>query len=282
MALVELYPDLLRALNGPGPVWSRLSPTTIGFLAGLEATYGPETFGPAGVPGALDRLAAPLLRAIAPAAGYGLAESARALLHTVTPLLPGRPADLYLGTLLFIAPAGTVNVGGQPAIAVGLERFHSVPPQGGEKIWYHPSEIAEMIPHEAAHAARMQVLGLPPTPRVLSLLDMVMLEGTALTFTDLLLGRETLATFMPADRLAWHRAHDDAVRTHVAAEFANVGMEPFRRYFAVTSPVSGYYVGYSLCRQYLDRYGPAAVRELVALPSREILRRLYQAPAGLA
>lgn len=274
MSLVALYPDLLQALNGPGPVWPRLSPTTVDFLAGLEATYGPETFGPAGVPGTLERLAGPLLGALAPAAGYGLEESARSLLRAVTPLLPGRSADLYLGTLLFIAPAGTISVGGRPAIAVGLERFHPTPPQGGEKRWYHPAEIVEMIPHEAAHAARMQVLGLPPTPRGLSLLDMIMLEGTALTFTDQLVGRETLATFMPADRLAWHRAHDGAVRASAAAEYAAVGMEPFRRYFTATAPVSGYYLGYSLCRQYLDRYGQGSVRELVALPSWEIMRRL--------
>jgi uncharacterized protein YjaZ len=120
----------------------------------------------------------------------------------------------------------------------------------------------------------MQVLKLPPTPRRLTLLDMAMLEGTALTFTDLLLGRQTLATFLPADRLAWHRANDAYIRQAVLPDLAKSGMETFLRYFGADSPISGYYVGYSYCCDWLNRHGFDRVRDLVALPSHEILRTL--------
>lgn len=281
MALVPLYRDLLKALETipPGsPAWPRLATQVYvphqAFFDGLTETYGPEQFGPFGLPSALEQMAPALRQALAPAPSYQLERSASALLDLVSPLLPGTPPDLYLGTLCFMAPAGTISVRGRPTIALGLERFHPSPPPGPQKIWYHPSEVVEMIPHEAAHAARMQVLNLPPTPRGLSLLEMVMLEGTALTFTDGLLGRKTLATFMPAPHLAWHRQHDAAVRAALLPAYGTGGMEAFRKYFSADSPISGYYVGYSLCREYLDRFGPSAMRELIGLPSAEILRRL--------
>lgn len=103
---------------------------------------------------------------------------------------------------------------------------------------------------------------------------MVMLEGTALTFTDLLLGKQTLATFMPPQQMAWHQTHESEARAAVAAEAATTGMVPFMKYFSQHSPVSGYYVGYSYCRDYLQRYGAGAIRELMALPSPEILKGL--------
>lgn len=267
MAVIPLYRELSRALREgrlPHPE----------YFAGLEETYGSEVFGPGGVRGALAQVGPGLVQALEPAGGYAMEERAQRLLDQVASLLPIAPPDLYLATLLFIAPAATLSMQGRPVIALGLERFSPKPPSGGEKVWYHPAEAAEMIPHEAAHAARMQVLGLPCTPRRLSLLDMVMLEGTALTFTDLLLGRETLATFMPPQALAWHRAHDADVRTQAAAEFETSGMPAFLKYFSREAPVSGYYVGYSLCREYLDRYGAQTMPELLTLPADEILRRL--------
>ncbi len=280
MAIIPVYPDMLRALQAapPGRRWpafeARVYLPHRAYFDGLAETYGPEIFGPGGLPGAVERMGPALLQALSPAPGYQMEERTARLLAAARSLLPGTEPDVWLGTLLFIAPAATLSVQGQPAIALGMERFHPAPPPVPQKYWYQPDEVVEMIPHEAAHAARMEVLNLPPTPRQLTLLEMVMLEGTALTFTDQLLGKETLATFMPPEHLQWHRANDALVRRVAAADFGASGMDVFQRYFSPTSPVSGYYVGYSLCREYLDRHGPTAVTELVALPSAEILRRL--------
>lgn len=283
MATIPLYRDVLCTLTAtaPGtPVWPLFEAQVYrphqAYFDGLQATYGETLFGPGGLRGAVETCAPALRERLPYAAWSGLETEAPRLLAQVTPLLPGDPPDLYLGTLFFTAPAGTISVSDRPAIALGLERFHPTPPRGWPKVWYHPSEVAEMIPHEAAHAARMQVLNLPPTPRRLSLLDMVMLEGTALTFTDLLLGKQTLATFMPPDHLAWHEAHRPAVLAAAAADFDQVGMDVFTRYFSPHSPISGYYVGYCLCRDYLQRHGPDSIRELIGLDSRSILARLQR------
>lgn len=281
LALIPLYQEILQTLQRlpeGAPVWPDFEAAVYlphrAYFEGLGHTYGPEVFGPGGLPAAVERQAPHLRLALSPAPAYRMEERAQQLLDAVAPLLPGNPPNLYLATLLFLAPAATLSILGRPAIALGLERFHPTPPPGGAKYWYHPDEVVEMIPHEAAHAARMQVLDLPPSPRRLSLLDMVMLEGTALLFTDLLLGRMTLATFMPLEQLAWHQAHDAQVRAVTADAFQTGGMEAFLRFFTPSAPVSGYYVGYSLCREYLERYGNHAIRELVGLPSLEILRRL--------
>lgn len=282
MAIIPLYRDVVRTLSAVPPgqaVWPRFEDEVYyphrAYFEGLVETYGAESFGPGGLVGAVEQSAPVLRQALQPAAGYGMEEAARQWQEFLAPRLPGSQPNLYLGTLLFTAPAATLSVLGRPAVSLGLERFHPAPPaQQGHKYWYHPAEVAEMLPHEAAHAARMQVLDLPATPRRLSLLDMVMLEGTALTFTDQLLGKETLATFMPADRLAWHRANDAYVRAAVAPEYDRQGMEVFYRYFSPGAPVSGYYAGYSLCSEFLRRYGPGSMGELVTLPSRQILAAL--------
>lgn len=281
MSIIPVYRDVLLSLEAArqgSPLWAAFH--NIGyrphgaFFDGLTETYGPDLFGPGGLPATVERLGPMLHQALRPAPSYQMEERAGAILDAIRPHLPGRMPDLYLGTLFFLAPAATLSVEGRPALALGLERFSPDPPATGEKYLYHPDEVVEMLPHEAAHAIRMEALGLPPTPQRLSLLEMAMLEGTALLFTDLLLGKETLATFMPAEQLAWHKANDAAAVTTVAREFPATGMGVFTRFFGSDSPVSGYYAGYSLCRRYIDRYGPGAMRELLVLPSAEILRRL--------
>ncbi|HYF92735.1 MAG TPA: DUF2268 domain-containing putative Zn-dependent protease [Symbiobacteriaceae bacterium] len=281
MAVIPLYRPIMQVLNATPygyPVWPRFETEVFyphrAYFEGLSATYGADFFGAGGLPAAVERAAPALRESLRHAPQYGLEAGAQQWLERVDPLLPWSAPNFYLGTLFFTAPAATVGILGRPSITLGVERFHPSPPQTGAKYWYHPAEIAEMVPHEAAHVARMQALGLPPTPRRLSLLDMVMLEGTALTFTDLLLGRQTLATFLPADHLAWHRANDDAVRAAAAAEFDREGMEIFRKYFSAGAPVSGYYVGYSICCDWLRQHGPGQMRNLVALPSRTILQTL--------
>lgn len=171
MAIIPVYVDILRALAGtpPGrPVWPHFEAHAYlphrAFFEGLLETYGADTYGPLGLPGAVE-MAAPMLRqALAPAAAYRMEERCHRLLETAAPLLPGSTPNLYLGTLLFMAPAATLSVLHRPAMALGLERFHPSPPPTGDKLLYHPDEVAEMVPHEAAHAARMQVLRLPPPP----------------------------------------------------------------------------------------------------------------------
>ena len=280
MAVIPLYLDIMRVLAATPygyPIWPRFEEEVYyphrAYFEGLIETYGDDTFGPGGLRGALEGATPSLREGLRHAPYYGLEAEAGRWLAAVEPLLPWTAApNLYLGTLLFTAPAATLSILGRPTIALGLERFHPSPPQTGAKYWYHPRESAEMIPHEAAHVARMQALGLPATPRRLSLMDMIMLEGTALTFTDSLLGRQTLATFLPADRLAWHRANDAAIRAAVAPDLHREGMDVFGQYFAAESPISGYYVGYSLCTDWLKRHGTDQIRTLLALPAQTILK----------
>ncbi|MFZ5825641.1 MAG: DUF2268 domain-containing putative Zn-dependent protease [Bacillota bacterium] len=281
MSIIPVYRDVLLSLEAArqgSPLWAAFHNIAYRpnqpYFDGLTETYGADLFGPGGLSAVVEQSGPMLHQALRPAPSYQMEERATAILDAVRPHLPGRVPPLYLGTLFFLAPAATLSIAGRPALALGLERFSLQAPTQGEKYLYHPDEVVEMLPHEAAHAVRMEALGLDPTPQRLSLLDMVMLEGTALLFTDLLLGKETLATFMPADRLAWHKANDEAAVATVAREFPATGMGVFTRFFGAGSPVSGYYAGYSLCRRYLDRYGPGAMRELLVLPSAEILRRL--------
>jgi hypothetical protein len=281
MQIIPAYRDVwlsLEAARSGAPLWPAFEQIAYRpnrpLFDGLIETYGAELFGPHGLPGALASAAPALHEALRPAPSYRMEERASAIMEALRPHLPGRMPELYLGTLFFIAPAATLSVGGRPAIALGLERFTPHPPSGGEKYWYHPDEVVEMLPHEAAHAVRMEALGLAPTPRRLSLLDMALLEGTALLFTDLLLGKETLATFLPAAQLADHKRRDAEVLQAIAPHFGEGGMGVFLHYFGGRAPVSGYYAGYSLCRKYIERYGAESMRELLLLPSQEVLRRL--------
>lgn len=281
MTLIPVYRDVLLSLEAAvqgSPLWPAFHNIAYqpnqAFFDGLTETYGPDLFGPHGLPGAVEAIAPALHQALRPAPSYRMEERATSILEGLRPYLPGRLPDLYLGSLFFMAPAATLSIRGRPALALGLERFTPNPPAAGEKFWYHPDEVAEMLPHEAAHAVRMEALSLPPSPQRLSLLEMVLLEGTALLFTDLLLGKETLATFMPAEQLNWHSANDQLVLSAIWPDLGRGGMEVFTRYFAAGSQISGYYAGYSLCRKYLERYGAGSMAELLCLPSYEVLRRL--------
>jgi hypothetical protein len=285
VALILLYRDVARALGSTPygyPIWPRFEEEVYyphrAYFEGLVATYGEESFGEGGLRGAIERAAPQLREQLRHAHALGLEGEAQRWLEVVAPRLTWTLPNIYVGTLLYTAPAATLSVLGRPAIALGVERFQpgtpTSPAPGQTKYWYAPAEIAEMIPHEAAHVARMQALELSASPRKLSLLDMVMLEGTALTFTDLLVGRPTLATFMPPQQLAWHQANDAAIREAVAQEYAREGMEVFTKYFTTGAPVSGYWVGYSLCAEWLRRHGTDQIGRLVGLPSAEILAGL--------
>jgi hypothetical protein len=274
LAVIPLYRDLLQLSTAApqqfGPLACRTFPT---FFGGLWETYGPELFGPS-LPQALQALRPSLTGALQGAATLGLEQSAEVLLEQAGARLPGPAPECYLGTLLFTGPAATVGIGGAPAIVVGMERFTAQPPAGQPKQYYYPAELAEMIPHEAAHVARMGALDLPLSPKFLSLLEMCMLEGTALHFADSLVGRPTLATFMPAERIAWHEANREAVRQWVAGRWREGGLGAFQDYFGSDANLSGYWIGYDLCRRYLDRYGRDSLGELITMPSSLVLTRL--------
>lgn len=283
MAISRVYADFLPLPDqGLWPAFSRSCYRKHrDYFDGLIATYGEDAFGPGGLRRAVESAGAAARQAIQVlfAEGGDPEPLAEHLLEGCLPLLPGISPRVYLGTLFFLAPAATLDIGGQPAIAVGLERFTAgdpppAPPGYPGRFFYRLTELEEMIPHEACHVARMQALSLPLTPRRLSLRDMILLEGTALVFTDRLVGRETLRTFMPAESFRVHRSRDAEVRRLAAADFDQVGMSAFLRYFSPLSPVSGYYVGFSLCREYLDRFGEDRLTELVTLPSDEVLARL--------
>lgn len=292
MPVISLYRDLLT-LPRHG-LWPAFLRSCYGkhrtYFEGLLETYGPDVFGPDGLQQAVERAGPAVLKALHAllAGGFQPEPLAEGLLQECLPLLPGAPPRAFLATLFFLAPAATISVEGEPAIVLGLERFvpgerPPSPPGFPGRFYYQPREMEEMVPHEACHAARMRALGLPPTPRRLSLKDMVFLEGTALAFTDRLVGRETLRTFLPEEAFRWHEAHDAEARLTALADFNLTGMDVFSRYFSPQARVSGYYVGLSLCREYLRRYGDDSLSELVVLPSDAALQRLGLAapPDGL-
>lgn len=274
MAVIPLYRELIRlhqaAPHQFGALACQRYPT---YFGGLWETYGPELFGPS-LPGSLQAIGPVLTGALQGATLLGLEERAEALLSQSAALLPGPSPDCYLGTLLFTGPAATVGLGGAPVIVVGMERFTAQPPVGGPKQFYHAAELAEMIPHEAAHVARGQALQLAMSPRNLSLLEMCMLEGTALHFADSLVGRQTLATFMPAERIAWHEANREPIRQWVRGQWRESGFPTFRRYFGSEADLSGYWIGYDLCRRYLEACGPDSLGSLITMPSAAVLARL--------
>lgn len=278
MAVIPLYRELLRLHSAVPQQFGALACQSYpAFFGGLWETYGAELFGPS-LPGTLQAAGPTLAVALQGASLLGLEERAEALLEQAAALLPGPKPDCYLATLLFTGPAATVCMGGTPVIVVGMERFTAHPPQGGPKLYYEPSELAEMIPHEAAHVARGTALRLQPSPRLLSLLEMCMLEGTALHFADSLVGRQTLATFMPAARIAWHEANREQIRQWAQSRWREGGMGAFQRYFGSEADLSGYWLGYDLCRRYLERFGNSSLAELITLPSPTVLHRLGDPP----
>lgn len=268
MPVISLFRDLLAA--GWADCCRRHEP----YFAGLLDTYGPELLGP-GFPAAhVAAQGAAVAAGLARAAPLPWEQAAAGLLDLAMQHLPGPAPDLYLGTLFFMAPAATIGVGGQPALAIGLERFDPAavparPPRGQ----FAPAELPDMVPHEAAHAVRMRALGLPASPRRLPLAEMLLLEGTALLFTDALVGRETLPGFMPAADLARHRALLPHLPAALAPDLHRSGPAVFQRYFAATAPRSGYFAGLELCRRYCAATGtgPAA---LVTTPTRTVLAAL--------
>lgn len=224
-----------------------LRPITDAYFRGLEDTYGfavPRQSGPA----------------LARASDLDLERRSARLLSEVSLRLPGPEPDLYVGPLFGMAPAATIAVEGRPAIAIGADKFDADADRTSfPRRAYHPDELVEMIPHEAAHVVRMQALGLPPTPRALSLLDMALLEGTALLFTDLLVGKMTLSTFLPPPVIEAHRAREPQVLSAAAREWNTGGMPAFLRWFSEGAWPNGYYIGYALCRRYYERYGHVPV-----------------------
>ncbi len=277
MAVIPVYLELMQALCGNDPILPNLSVTARNCLGALEQTYGAALFGPGGLEATLVGQRTHLSQALGPAPNLGLEALVEHSLAGVAPLLPGAKApDVYLSTLVFTAPAATLCMAGNPTIVLGMERFSPEadslnPGRGRPPHWFHPDQVVEMVPHEAAHVVRMQALDLPLTPRQLSLLEMVMLEGTALCFTDDLLRRKTLESFLPARAITQHRANERQMRHAVLTRMHQIGMAAFTAFFASDSPISGYYVGQSLCREYLRRNPGTSSANLLTLPSQVIL-----------
>jgi len=139
-----------------------------------------------------------------------------------------------------------------------------------------------MIPHEAAHVVRMQALDLPRTPLQLSLLEMVMLEGTALCFTDDLLGRKTLQSFMPPKTTTQHRARTRQMRHASVTRMHQTGMGAFTQFFTADAPISGYFVGQSLCRDFLTQFPEKSSADLLTIPSQVLLKGALRAQPNTA
>ncbi|MFO7171431.1 MAG: DUF2268 domain-containing putative Zn-dependent protease [Bacillota bacterium] len=265
MQVVPLYRSLLAG------GWQEVARRYPEYPAALEETYGPEPFAPWGVWDP-HHPAIPAARArIRRCAGAGWEDRAAALLRAAHRHLPGPAPVCYLGTLLGLGPAATLSRGGEPVIAVGLERFDpAARPEPPPRSLYHPGELEGMLPHEAAHVARFRALGLPPTPRHLSLAEMLLLEGTALLFTDWLLGRETLPSFLPVRDLARVAGTWPLLLRAIEPELGERGMSIFTRYFGTGAPVSGYALGLALARRYQAATGANPVAVLLT-PTEQIL-----------
>ncbi len=268
MAVIALFRDLLAT------GWATCCAVHQPYFTGLWETYGPELLGQGFPVAHVHALGTGIASRLARVAPLDWEQDAGALLELTFRHLPGPVPDLYLGTLFGMAPAATIAVGGRPTIALGLEHFDPAAwPADPPRILYAPAEVANMIPHEAAHAARMHALGLPLSPRLLTLAEMLLLEGTALLFTDALLGRETLPGFMPAADIARHRAVLPHLAAAVAPDLNLTGPQVFTRYFSAGSPVNGYFLGLELCRQY-SQATDTEPRALVTAPTRAVLGAL--------
>lgn len=250
------------------------------YFEGITQTWGEEMLGPGGLQGAVQRHGPAMLQRLTRLDIEAVGRTAAAWLERSLPLLPGPAPDLYVGVLFFTCPACTLSVAGRPAVAVGAERLTPDRPvrRAGYRLDFTVAELAEMVPHEACHAARLQALGLSGRIAELSLLDMLWLEGTALVFTDRLLGRppdrSTLHTLLPAAVLAEHARNDDAVCRRALDASERRGLDALIAFFSPGAPVSGYYVGRRLVQRYLAAHGEDSLAELITLPSAAATARL--------
>lgn len=284
MRVHAVYQDLLAVPPGlpPGAFWSaflrRCYRKHRPLFDGLVAAYG-ELLGPAALQLLATQAGPPCRAAIGRlvSAQPGAADAACSeLLTECWPAAWGEPPDLYIGTLFGLAPAAALMVGGRPSVAVGLERFvpDGVPdpaatPDAAASRTYHLADLAEIIPHESCHVARSRLLQQPLAPTRLPLLDLILMEGTALWYSDSRLGRQTILTFLPQADWERHQAQEEQMLQAVTPDLQRSGAAIFRRHFAAPALVNGYYLGWSVCRRYLERQGGDPV-SLTATPSAEI------------
>lgn len=285
MRVHAVYRDLLAVPPGlpPAAFWSaflrRCYKKHKAVFDGIVDAYGPELLGPNPLLN-LTTYTGPICRAAIGrlvTAEPGAAEArCSQLLTECWPEAWGALPDCYLGTLFGLAPAAALHIGGRPGMLIGLERFlpgdtpdPTATPEAAARRTYHLSDLAEMIPHEACHVARARLLGQHLAPTHLPLLDLIMLEGTALWFTDARLGRQTLLTFLPQQEWERHQANEAELLAALRPHLGESGSAVFRRHFADGAAINGYYAGWAVCRRYLERQASDPVA-LTGLPSTAI------------
>lgn len=284
MSVLPVYRDLLAIPPGltrdafadafNRRCWQRHRP----LWEGMQETFGPALLGPGGVQQLVRHVGPAVRTAIGnlAAAHAGAPEQHCAdLLAQTWPSEWGAAPDCYVATLFGLGPAATLSVQGQPALAIGLERFvpdgtpEGVDPELGPARAYRLADLAEMIPHEGCHVARFRMLGLAPIPHRLPLLELIALEGTALWFSDERLGRQTLRSFMPTGEWERHQRAEVELLQSVVPRLGESGPQVYLGHFSALAPVSGYYLGWAICRRFLERQGGSAAA-MASLPAAEL------------
>lgn len=187
--------------------------------------------------------------------------------RAVLPLEPEPAVYLFVG---FFSPDGfTVDLEGQPAIGIGLERFKDF------------KDLSLLVAHEYCHCAQRVHLKDFISREERPLLHSVVAEGFSVLFTEVVYPQIPLHRhlFLTPERLAWCRENEQTLLELAGADLATEKLVPVL--FGQGDPQAGIppRVGYYIARQMLghclSHHGlEEFAREFPGF--RELLRRVLE------
>jgi hypothetical protein len=183
--------------------------------------------------------------------------------QAIFPREPQPPVYLFVG--FFSADGVTVEVGGSPVIALGLERFRDF------------QDFPLLVSHEYGHFAWRSLLKDRASPDPPMLFSKVISEGISVLFSQLVYPAIPLHRhlFLTPERLRWCRENQEALLDLAGADMAAPKLIPIL--FGPGDPDAGIppRVGYFLARQMLghclSHHGSVLLTE--NFPGAEILFR---------
>ncbi len=168
-----------------------------------------------------------------------LSEGALQRCQAVLPLDPEPGVFLFVG--FFSADGVTLEVGGKPVIAVGLERFKDF------------RDLPLIIAHEYGHCAQHALLKKPFSPGEKTLFDKMVAEGLAVLFTEVVYPKVPLHRhlFLTPERLQWGWENQEALLELVTGDLSSPKLVPVL--FGAGDPRAGLppRLGYFIARQML-------------------------------